>query len=262
MSYDAGYDVAAAPAPPPKPRVLPAEVNNFVTMFWLALGFGALLLLILWPDVGGFMPFTLSLVVLFAILAGVIAIGAWVSRGITLGNKGALAVGKMVLLVGMIAGLVGLIIYFVLKFSAGAPATPAGSIAGPGFIGASPLLGGSLLAFACLLPLFFALMGFFMSMRDEIDHYFNPPAEDALTATIEPILASHDDVAELLDAEPAEAEIAEAEAAAQEASDEVVAEQGLSPGDAAAMEDHEKPLSMGELSLDDEPAGEKKEEKK
>lgn len=254
------YEITATAVEPPKPRVLPPEVNNFVTAFWFTLGFGALLLLILWPDVAGFLPAGFSFTVFLALLGIMVFIGAWVSRGITLGNQTALRVGKFALLLGVLALMLIAIGVIVFKLTA-TDKTPPGGLTPPSYVGASAFLSSSFLAIAVLLPLLFGMLGFFMSMRDEVDAYFNPPPEEELTEYRQPVVMGREEVAEMLEATPAEgeAELVEAEVQATEAA---LTEEGsglestgeaLSESDKAAYDDHDAPLSMGEFELDDEP---------
>lgn len=265
MSYD--FAASAVPAPPPKPRVLPPEVSNFVAAFWFAIGFAAVLLTVLWPEASGFLPAGLSNVVLFGVFAVLVAIGVWVTRGIVLGNQGALRVGKMVLLVGGAVGLVAVVGLLIVKGTGGS-AAKVGGIDPPGFFGASPLLASALLGLGVLLPVLFAMLGFFMAMRDEVDAYFNPPPpEEELTSVVRPVVMQPEEAEGYAEETPIEAE-GEALAAELEAQEAALSEgsglestgEGLSDSDKAAYDDAEAPLSMGELSLDDETPPEKKDE--
>lgn len=268
MSYEITAEVAPPPEPP-KARPLTPIMSNYVASMWLALGFGILLLLILWPELGAFLPGGFNFTILLAIIGGLVGLTAWLTRAIVMGNEGAMKLSRTLLLVGLIVLLAGTIGFMVWKLS-GESAPAAGGTPAPNFFGASPLLSASLLSFAVLLPLLFAMMGFFLGMRDEVDLFFNPPAEtdEDETQFRRPRVVDPAEVEEQLAAERAAAEAAalEAEMKAQEAAlvEEVLAEE--EPGEvivdgsdphAAAYEDHEAPLSMGELSLD-EPEEEKK----
>ena len=101
------------------------------------------------------------------------------------------------------------------------------------------------------------VLGFFIGMRDEVDAYFNPRVEEEVTTVRRPVVMGRE-AAEGVEEEPAvsEEELLAAEMAAAEAA----AEAPASAEQEAAYDDHEAPLAMGDLALDDEVAEEKKDE--
>lgn len=177
-------------------RWMPPEVNNLLTAWWLTLAFAGLLILMLTPD----LPFGLASLgnfLWFAVGAGIVALGGYVGWGIAQGWPSALRICKLALLIGLIAGLIGTIGFFVLK-SQESPAAVAGAPPPAGAMGASITLSMALMAFAILPPFLFAMLGLSLSQGDAIQQYFFPPPPEEVTVKTEPLAVDEQAVAAAL----------------------------------------------------------------
>jgi hypothetical protein len=171
----------------PRPRFIPAEISNWVLSYWLAVGFGLLLLLVLWPEVGevaGFMAGGFGRLVFGLISAVAIAAAAVVTAGVLSANEARFRQGKLILLIGIIVLLLVAVGLIVLQMQA--PQTVEAGLQSPSFWGASPTLAALLLVTMVLLPLFFCVLVLSMGGQPAIKNFFNPPAAEEF---IEPDMA-------------------------------------------------------------------------
>ena len=245
-------DAVAVNPPATEPRKpLPPDVNNLLGAGWMAFGFAALMLVVLWPAMTGSWPAGISNFLLVAIIVGVALVGCFISYKVTKADPAVLSMGKWALLIGTVTGFVFLIIVLIMKFQE--PSTNAG-VAGvntPNFFGPSPILSSSLLAVGALLPIFFAILALSMINRDGVrEHFFPPEPEPVQTVeTAAAVMEPEAVEAALADQEAALAEAAEDEVVTVEEEGKVEAEE---PGDADKPHvpgDIDEPLSMGDLEL-------------
>ncbi len=244
MSTSITAEPQAQAAEPRKP--LPAEVNQLLGAGWMAYGFAALMLVVLWPAITGSWPSGISHFLLFAIVAGGAVVGCFVSYKVSKADPSIIAIGKWSLVLGLVGGLVFLVIVLIAKFQEPAGPTVMG-VASPHFFGPSPILSSSLIAIGAILPIFFALMALSMINRQEIrDHFFPPEPEEVQTLETEPVVVERDEV---------EAMLEDHEAALAEAADEVeVAEEEVAVAEEDKGKPHvpgdiDEPLAMGDLEL-------------
>lgn len=163
----------------PRRRFIPTEISNWILSYWLAVGFGLLLLLILWPEVGevaGFMAGGFGRLVLGLISAAAIAAAAVVTAGVSVANESRFRQGKVILLIGVIVILLLASGLIVLRMQA--PQTIDAGLQSPAFWGASPILATMLLVTGFLLPLLFCVLVVSMGGQPAIKEFFNPPAAE------------------------------------------------------------------------------------
>ncbi|HMP03494.1 MAG TPA: hypothetical protein PKD86_07900 [Gemmatales bacterium] len=172
---------AALGSPSARPRYIPAEVSNWLTSFWMTMGFGLLLLIMLWPEVGqvmGMFEGAFGRVLLLLILGGVVGVGSFVTLGVVQADESRYRLGKLFLLIAMIVGALAAIAVVIIRLQA--PTTTEAGLQSPGFIGASPTLGAMLLIVAFLMPLFFGILTLSIGVQPGIKRFFNPPQESVL----------------------------------------------------------------------------------
>lgn len=170
---------AAVGGSAPRPRFIPAEISNWVLSYWLAVGFGLLLLLVLWPEVGeafGFMAGGFGRVVFGVIAVAAVAVAAVVTAGVLAANESRFRQGKIALMISLIVVLLLAVGLVVLRMQA--PQTVEAGLQAPTFWGASPTLATLLLVTAFLLPLLFGVLALSMGGQPAIKDFFNPPAPE------------------------------------------------------------------------------------
>jgi hypothetical protein len=182
----------------PSERGLPTPVSNLLASWWLAIGFACSAAFLSWFDL---LPWerwgrlqVLTFILLFLGIAAVIGIGGWIGHGIRQGFPTALGRCRLFSLIGTILGLVLVLGYMIVKFSTTTPVDPEApdvkfSYAG----GANIFLVCSLIAALVLPPLLFGLFTWSLSMRDDVERFFYPPAPEepavARAAVVEPVVA-------------------------------------------------------------------------
>lgn len=178
--------MSTAPALPMDRRGLPTPVSNLLGSWWLAIAFAALSLLLLWRE----LPVGESVfgwILVFLVIAVMIAIGTWIAWGICRGVPSALGQCKMLSLIGTGLGLLAVIGFIVVKVTSNPPTETSQPIS---FMGAANLfLVFALLAALVLPPLMFGLFSWSLCMQDEVERFFFPPPETpAETPTAEALV--------------------------------------------------------------------------
>lgn len=169
---------AALEAPARAPRLIPAEISNWIASFWLTLGFGVVLMLLLWPEVGnlaGFLVGGVGRTFFLLLVGGLVGVGGYVTIGVLRADANRFRLGKLFLLIALIVGALAAIGVIVIRMQA--PQTMDAGLQSPTFWGASPTLAALLLVTAFLLPLFFGVMALSMGGQAPIKNFFNPPEE-------------------------------------------------------------------------------------
>lgn len=162
----------------PEPRLLTPEASNVLGWWWLAIVTTIVLLCAMWPSIfegstGGLSSMSNYLLVIIS--AVLLVVGAWCSLGFSRSQAWSARVMRLVVMIGLGVGLVG--VGYFLYSVAFAPA----SASGQSFFGPSGVLSGILWSMIIILPFIFGLTLIFGLMNDAIDEWFNPPAAHELT---------------------------------------------------------------------------------
>jgi hypothetical protein len=132
---------AALEAPARGPRLIPAEISNWIASFWLTLGFGVVLMLLLWPELGELASFFVGgggRTLFLLIVGGLVAVGGYVTIGVLQADASRFRLGKIFLLVALFVGALAAIGLVILRMQA--PQTMDAGLQSPTFWGASPTL--------------------------------------------------------------------------------------------------------------------------
>ena len=174
----------------PQPRLLTPEASNVLGFWWLAIVTAIVLICAMWPSIfegntTGTTPASTYLLII--ICAVFLAVGAWVGSGFSRGQAWSARAMRLVTLIGLVVGLVG--VGYFLYSVAFAPEGPGGQ----SFFGPTGVLSGTLWTLMIILPFIFGLTLIFGLMNDAIDEWFNPPASYEITdasITIDPQTAA------------------------------------------------------------------------
>lgn len=167
-----------APVVKPQPRLLTPEASNVLGWWWLAIITTIVLLFSMWPSIfegsTGGMAST-SNYLLYIISAALLMMGVWCSLGFSRAQPWSARVMRLVTMIGLVVGLIG--VGYFLYSVAFAPASPTGQ----SFFGPNGVLSGTLWGMIILLPFIFGLTLIFGLMIDAVDDWLNPRTNYEIT---------------------------------------------------------------------------------
>lgn len=235
----------------PSERGLPTPVSNLLTSWWLAIAFAIAGAFLLWPDLPWGRMAMLGYILLVVGSLVVLALGGWVGSGLRRGDPRALGRCRLFALVGTILGL-GLVIGYVVFKSMGKGAEGAEQAIGYG--GATNIfLVGSLLASIVMPPLLFGLFAWSLSMQDEVERFYYPPAAvdeavaEVVTVESEAVVVDKSSVGTLMSEEGEELEQS---LAAQEAHFEEVNTVTAMPDEEGIVTPTAAPFDTGSVQME------------
>lgn len=158
--------------PEPKKRVVPAEINNILTFWWLMLAFGGLAIASLWPIAFANSATNFPGLLLSVVLTGLLLLGIFGHYGFVNTTSWSISLMRLTTLLFLGLGIALIVWFFVANGPVGGGKS---TVLGPSDLFFLPV---ALLTLMLVLPFIFGMMVIFGLMHESVERWYNPPLEE------------------------------------------------------------------------------------